>query len=420
MGNIHYCMWNTIHGRFMWTAYHEGNHFAYHFTPLLVALSPITLLSAYPVPLVTSYVLALALCPLPIWHLARNRFGLAPWTAVIAGAWFVCNHFTASVQMANHFEVFYILFMLCTMACARDGGAAFWVFAALTLSVKEDAALWLLAYAAFEWFQHRRTELAPRFLRLGAVCVVYGGAALATMLLLASRQHGGVADYASRVGGAGFGADTAMTLGILAAATGFVALAGGRWLALALVPAPILLAGFPFTRVLFYYYSYPFLPWLAAATLAGLANLERWSAARPGLARAGAAWLVVVALVQVPLPTRTDGYRRLPFEVRPADLYRFNLMRESLPANAPVAIQFGLWGIVPTRPGMTGLSGANLRPVAWIVMDTASPHGFPTPDDFLSLARGIYAETGAGRRAMKHQEHGIFVVGPVIKPKDTR
>src|SRR5688572_17761729 len=55
VGSLHYCLVNTLHGRFMWSPMVEANHFGYHFTPLLLLMSPVTWFSAYPVPLVSLY-----------------------------------------------------------------------------------------------------------------------------------------------------------------------------------------------------------------------------------------------------------------------------------------------------------------------------------------------------------------------------
>ncbi|MBA2670825.1 MAG: DUF2079 domain-containing protein [Gemmatimonadetes bacterium] len=88
VGNIHYALVNTLHGAFMYSPVHEANHFGYHFTPFLLPIAPLTLLSDYPVPLVTSYTLALALCPLALFRIARN-VGLPGWLPAAVGVLFL-------------------------------------------------------------------------------------------------------------------------------------------------------------------------------------------------------------------------------------------------------------------------------------------------------------------------------------------
>ena len=73
VGNIQYCLVNTWTGKFMYSELGGGNFFASHFSPFLLILLPIVWFSDFPIPLVTSYQLALALTPIPIMILARQR-----------------------------------------------------------------------------------------------------------------------------------------------------------------------------------------------------------------------------------------------------------------------------------------------------------------------------------------------------------
>ena len=419
VGNIHYTLVNTLHGRFMESPMHEANHFGFHFTPFLLLLAPFTLASRWPIPLVTSYVLALALCPLPLFHMARNA-GLSPWAGVAAGVLFLGNVFVGSIQLANHFEVFFVLFFLTTMALATEGRWPFWAAALLTLSVKEDAAAWLGAYAVLlAWRGRRRNEPALRRRAgvLGILCLAWLVLAAAVLWFVGSRQHESAASYVERAGALRCGWDNLLMLGGLFVSTGFLALLGGASTLLVLVPAPLLLPEFPFTRNLLYYYSYPFIPYLMLATVEGMARLWRWLF-RCGWPQHRAAWAVAlfaaaVGLVQVPLPTRTDSYRRFLFPVTARDWYRLSVAQELLPPDAPAVIQFGLWGITPTRSDARKLSARNITPEAWIFLDPTTPHGLQ-PGEYEELTGRLEDEVLSGTRPLIHERGQIYLIGPRI------
>lgn len=419
VGNIHYTLVNTLQGRFMESPMHEANHFGFHFTPFLLLLAPFTLTCPWPVPLVTSYVLAVALCPLPLFRMARNA-GLPPWAGVAAGVFFLGNVFVGSIQLANHFEVFFVLFFLTTMAWAPDGRWPFWTAALLALCVKEDAAVWMGAYALLLAWRARR-ENAPhvhrRAMRLGALCLTCLVLAAAVLWTVGSRQHESAASYVERAGALRFGWDNLSMLGGLFASTGFLALLGGASTLLVLVPAPLLLPEFPFTRGLLYYYSYPFVPALMLASVDGMARLWRWLRRRGWTERraAGAVALfaATVGLVQAPLPTRTDGYRRFLFPITARDWYRLGVARDLLPRDVPTVIQFGLWGITPTRSDARKLSAKNITPEAWIFLDSMTPHGLP-PGEYEELAARLEDEVLSGTRPLIHEKGWIYLIGPRI------
>lgn len=415
VGNIHYCLYHTLFDGFMVSPLvgHQ-NHFAYHVTPLLVLLAPLVLLSSYPVPLVTAYVAALASAVPAVYRVAR-RAGANPWTSAALGLLFIANHFVGSLQLANHFESFFVALTLWAMATMpRRTGV--W-FAVLAMLVKEDAALWIGAWALIEWWLTPPAQpLRRRWLGLAWLAAGIFLAAMATLAILQQCYgRGAFSAYAPRFARAGIGLDTALTSLALLASFCFLPLGAGRRLGLLLVPFPMLLASFPFMRNLLYYYSYPFLPFLVLTSAHGLARLEarlaRAAIARPQPLLAGV--IVIVAGLQWFLPTRTDGYLRVPFPVSERDRYRFDIARTVLPRQAPVAIQFGLWGIVPARLGAHLLSPSELRPTDWVFMDLASPHGLASPEEFIAVARAALADAAAGRRRALHAAYDIFVLSPV-------
>lgn len=408
VGNIHYCMWNTLHGRFMYSPLTSCSHFAYHFTPLLVVLSPISLLSSYPVPLVTCYTLGLAACVFPIHALCWQK-GLRAAVSVALAFCFIANHFVGSIELAAHFEVFFILLFLCCMA-ARPDSWWFWVWGALTLAVKEDAAVWLGAWCVFEWFRTRHRSYAV----LGVTAVVYLVAAGACMVVVARVGHvAGTGWYAQRTGGVRLGWDIGVNVAALLASFALLPLAAGRTALLLIPPAAVLFVNFDFMRQLQYYYSYPILPFLVYASVEGASRLV---GAVPQAKRqseiAVAAALVVAGLIQFVLPTRTDGLLRVPVRVTSRDRYRVQIARDLVPRQAPVAIQFGLWGVTPTVPGAQMLGPQPLPADMYVFLDLKAAYGMPR-DEFIALVRPVFADAEEGRRRLLYRQHDIFIISPV-------
>lgn len=413
VGNIQYCLVNTLHGRFMWSPLVETNHYRYHFTPLLTALAPVTLLSDYPVPLVTVYMLALALCPLPLYKLARTR-GLPGSVAVAIGFLFLANHFVGSVQLAYHFETLFVLGMLCVIAfSSRPGVLLFWNSAIATLLVKEDAAAWCACYGIYCW-SHKDAVLRDRGKKLfAASCAVL----ISALLVIAALAHGrenSAAFYLKRAGEIELSGTALSTFTMLVLSTGGVCLLGKRSMILAAVPAVMLLSSYSFTRELKYYYSYPFLPFLFLATVQGARRALEFLSSRVGLRRAQSIlgiWFVGCGCVQFFLPTRTDDYKRLPAEVTAHDELRLQVARDVLPAAAPATIQFGLWGITPKRVDAVQLSRENISPERYIFADLKSPYGVPR-SDYIEMMRDVMDEVTSGQRRLLFSRDDIFIVSP--------
>jgi uncharacterized membrane protein len=397
----------------MWSPLVETNHYRYHFTPLLTALAPVTLLCKYPIPLVTIYMLALALCPLPLFRLARMR-GVPGSLAFAIGVLFFANHFVGSVQLAYHFETLFILGMLCTIVFSTDArGSAFWLSAAATLLVKEDAAAWCACYGVYCW-SHRSELLRRRGRNLFIISCGALTVTLVTITLLALGNDNSAMFYLKRAGGVGLSWSAVFSFAMLVLSTGGLCLMGKRSMILAAVPAVMLLSSYSFTRELKYYYSYPFLPFLFLASVQGARRAYDWLSVQASANAAQAilaAWIVVVAAGQFLLPTRTDGYRRLPADVTAHDELRLQVAREKLSANAPTVIQFGLWGITPKRDDAVQLSKANLTPGRYVFADLKSPYGIPR-DEYVEIMRDVMDEVTAGDRKLLFSRDDIFVVSP--------
>lgn len=421
VGNV-YHMWHaTLRGNLLWSPYTETSLLAYHFTPLLVLLAPLSLLSDYPVPLVGSYVLALAACVVPVHALARRRFGLPPAPAFAAGILFLCNHFVASIHLANHFESYFILGLLTTMAFGRESHPkAFWLAAVATLTVKEDAALWLGLWAGFEAWSTPAGALRRRHLQLAGVCVVYAVAAVAVIAWFARVEGAGAQEYFGRIGDFGPSRAAAGALGALLLSFCLLPLFAGRWLLLMLLPSPLMLGDFEFSRSLLYYYSYPFIPGATLAMLAGMATvMRRLGGTNPtGAARGMALVVLVFAAVQLALPTRVDSMRRTPIPLVADQFRRIEALRTTPPPGAPVVVQYGLWSLLPVRHGMRNLNAKNLDHPGHVVFDTRLFFGLSGQETREIIAR-LNADIAAGRRTVDNPAGSLYVFSPKSADQET-
>lgn len=406
VGYIHYYLWKSVHGAFMDAQLGLGNYFGYHFSPLLVLLIPIVYLSQYPIPLVTSYVLALSLCPVPLYYLSRQH-SLPRVMGLAMGFLFLANHFVASLELSNHFESWFVLFMLATIALARRGGAWFWTCAVLALAVKEEIPAIMGVFAIYMLIERWQDPVARRrFIRVIILCIVWVAVEVVVLWAVGSRQNT-TFYYAGRYKGVVPRVESLFALGVMFLSVGFLSLFGGWKLLLALAPFPILLGNTGFMQNLLYYYSYPFLPFLFWSAIAGTAVIQNRIPRRLLLT----CYVLAVALAQFAMPTRTDGYRRLPFAVTARDRYRLELARNALPREAPTVIQHGLFGITPTRQGARRFEKASITPDAVVFLDLKSPLGMDRKE-YIQLARGLMDEVDAGKRKLLHQKYDILIFGP--------
>jgi hypothetical protein len=339
------------------------------------------------------------------------------------GLLFTGSHFVGSLQLAYHFETLMVFFILCIIAYARDPRPwPFWLAAAGALSVKEDAAVWCAAFAIFMLLKGRREKLRRPLILLLVSCVVFS-TALLVMYVLSSGGQENAAVYLKRAGHFELSPMALRSLILLAGSTGFVCFAAGWSLALLAVPSVLLLSSFPFTRELLYYYSYPFLPFLFLATIDGAARLYRLLQSVLPVRSAQlllAGYLAAIGIIQFPLPTRTDGYTRMPVEVRAHDEVRLDVANTVLPHAAPLALQFGLWGLTPTRLGAHQLQRGAVHPDDYVFADLKSPYGIPTAE-YIETMRDVMDEVTSGSRKLLFSRDDIFIVGPrnaggVVKP----
>ncbi|HUT26254.1 MAG TPA: DUF2079 domain-containing protein, partial [Sumerlaeia bacterium] len=173
VGHLDYMFYYTWHGRFFWSIVYEVSHFAKHFTPSLVLLVPVHALSrhvlclpileglavvsgAWAVAWMFDGVLRRGRGPMPLLQ-GRGAGGavgavgarLSP-LGLAAGWLYVCNPYTGSLVLANHFESFAVGLSLWALAALANGKRKlFWLLLVLALGVKEDLALGWIAFGAW-------------------------------------------------------------------------------------------------------------------------------------------------------------------------------------------------------------------------------------------------------------------------------
>ena len=119
------------------------------------------------------------------------------------------------------------------------------------------------------------------------------------------------------------------------------------------------------------------------------------------------------------MATRTDGYKRFPFEVTSRDEYRFRIAHEILPKDVPAVIQFGLWGITPTRTDARDFTQKNITPEVYVFLDLKAPRGGMPASEYIKIVQGLTDEAGTGKRTLLHNRHDILIFGPASNPPIT-
>jgi len=392
VGSFHSVIAGPWHGNWLRTPVAwdvEGaNYFGIHFQPVLLVLTPLCGLWDSPLVFLSALVLALAGAA---WLLGLWGARLLGHRAAALGlaAAFLANHFVGSIQLANHPEAlaipaFFGLFLAVERRRPPWAAAA----ALAVLAVKEDFALYVLLYGLSLLAEPDR-GLRKWAAWIAGGAVAWGIAAVVIMRLCGSEARAaGGATAASRFAAMGDSAPEvigwmathpATVLGRffsaplfwLYASTLGLALLDWRagWLA-AVAVAPVLICDDELLRTLPYYYSYPAVPFLFYSTARGMRTLlEARPKARERLGWALAAALVVAALVQAPLPTRTDGWRRVPFRVEERHRLVPDIVR-MIPADATVAVQYELFPQVPQRPTLVPFRLQHLAEVDWLFLDS--------------------------------------------------
>lgn len=307
-----YALWNTLQGQIGHVPFIGHSIFTQHFMPILVLLAPIYGLWESPIFLIVLQTLAMGTAGLVLYVIAR-RFGLARFPALaMVLVFLVCRRSHGATVAYFYPESLQPLLMLLLVLFWIDGRwRPAWVAAMMFLMTKEDAAIYLLAFALVRWFSSPAERRPALWLMI--VSVVWGAVAfgIAIPLVRHSEGLGGVGIAIDRLGPADANLmrsvvsrlasahGVAVVMGTLAA-VGFLPLLRLRWFLVAMPGLLIDLAVDPATGQSFAsaHYIFPILPWLFLAAIDGLQWLER---RRPRIALSWLAALVLVTLADTPV-----------------------------------------------------------------------------------------------------------------------
>ncbi|NQU43341.1 DUF2079 domain-containing protein, partial [bacterium] len=150
----------------------------------------------------------------------------------------------------------------------------------------------------------------------------------------------------------------------------FLSVLSPVWLLL-LLPAAYLMGWSQFEPMhrLYYYYSYPFIPFLYWGAAAGLARLEGWLGRFRWRQAVVGGVLLLAAGVMLALPTRMEGRYRVPVKFTERQVWIREMLREAVPPEASVVAQFDLLCQMPLRRDIYPLKAENLSRAEYWVLD---------------------------------------------------
>jgi uncharacterized membrane protein len=382
-----YALWNLVHHGTGHVPFMGYSIFSHHFMPILVVLAPAYALFQSPVFLLILQLAATAGAALALAALARG-FGAERFAAIALSVVFLCSRRTHSA-VAGYFypECFQALLTFALVLAWPRGGWKYWAIALLLLATKEDAAIYVAAFALVALVLPNRKPrqsaltfaLACAWFLVALVVAIpmsraADGLAIANPLLESrfgapsGQLDAGV--LAARV----FSATTAGTVVNLLLTVAALPLAGAVWLLPAIPGILINVAAEPgsLQAALSDHYSWPVLPWLFVAAAAGIARVSARSR------RIAFAWtfaLLVATLADNPALRRTTSTKMNP---------NASAVRAALPpvaADAIVLAQPNLIPHLPHRERMFATGGGDARPTESPDLILLTEVGNLWPDD---------------------------------------
>jgi uncharacterized membrane protein len=303
-----YALWSLVHGQPAQVPFMGHSIFSHHFMPVLGLLAPLYALWQAPPSLIVLQTMASAAAGVALWRLAR-LLGVRAWQALTLmlvfllcrrghGA-FVSYFYPESLQP--------LCIFILVLAWISQRWRLFWIATLLLLMTKEDAAIYVAAFGAVQWFvsraQRRRatvvTGVAVLWLGLAAGVAIPASRALEGLPTANPFIESRLGSPEGSVGPGGSGARArgraaASTVTGLLATAGFLPLASA-W---ALVAAPgvalsLLVRPGTGQAAIIGHYAWPILPWLFVAAADTVRRFDqRWP-------RATAGWMAVLLLVTV-------------------------------------------------------------------------------------------------------------------------
>ncbi|HBF33136.1 TPA: hypothetical protein DDW35_01105 [Candidatus Sumerlaeota bacterium] len=405
IGVIDYFFYNTWNGRFF---YHIDSHSCFwdtHFTPTLIALVPLhwVFRSFLTIPIIETLAVlsggwGVAWFTSGVLRRGRKNLATFPPLALALGIMYTANTLTGSVAFAYHYESLVLGLMIWTLAAlANQRWRLFWIFLVATLGCKPDIAVYLATFGIwwilFGWDSRKALNVKKR-ISLGfsitlVSCLWFLLAVSVTGYIRHQQGTPGIPfseRYAANIGDSPLEflykfVTHPRAIFILLEHMGSIVLPGVLLLPF-LVPSTLILLlpasfimGFSSQESmheLFYYYSYPFIPFAflgTALAVRRLLYLTRHSQYKHQLRPALTIFFLLVAAYQFTLPTQTDGRHRLPEKYTARQSWMREVIREVVPPNASVVAQFDMLCQVPHRKDIYLLSEENIHKAEYWVCD---------------------------------------------------
>lgn len=387
---------NNVAGNWFEHPRRAGNH--YFTNHVMLWMIPATLLYYVHDGLFT-YIslinLGLAFAVVPLGLLARRLTASEPIAWAVVLLWGL-NTLTVSMLFSLHcenlcFPVWFLLFW----ALEGNRTRVVWLAAVGLLLIKQDYAVWLTIFGVWMVVFRRKDW------RLGVSLAVFGVVSFLVfkgiMRALPStgdaevgyywvvERYGGVASTPAELVLYFFSHPVALVKSlarpvwvVLILAGGGICLLGWRAMLLTIPPAFLFFtAEFDVFNSLFYYYCYPFLPFIFLAVCEGSRLALDFAQERRTLAsRVVAGMLATSTFAQLFLPSRADGHMLRLFEVTDRDratraFVELNVPRED--RSARVMAQWGLVAFVPRGSQRVAMSPEKLADSDRVVLDTQGP-----------------------------------------------
>jgi len=386
------------------------SYFGVHASYLLFAFMPLYRVVASPVWLLLAQAGAIAAGTIMAFYVFRIivEDELA---AVFLAIGFLLNAYTAkAAQYVFHQEVFYPVAVFTLLwAFLRSRPAAFGLALLLLLTIKEDAFLVTLGFALAAWHFYRR----PLWGAVAAAAgVVFAWIALWRVLPAYSQSAQPSYSWYWHSFGAtplqamlGMLTNPGRFLGALghSGAAGvletllFLPVAGPAWL-VASMPALLPFAVSDLKQLAHFglYYSMPILPFLFAATAAGVRRL--------GLYRNGSPLRVRVLALAVMLVCSLDGGGYTFDRARP-ERREITTLLATVPSRLIVRVQGSLLPHVGYAESYEVLDATPIKPSEAVLLD---PTGDPFPFDRKALQEMVRQLGRTGRKVV-HSQHGLLL-----------
>ena len=316
-----YAIWSLEHGGRGTVPFLGYSIFSLHFMPILALIAPFHAVAGSPVFLLILQPLVVAAAALMFFAFER-RIGVERFMALALLLVFLFSRRTHSAAVAFFYpEVFQVVLTFAVVAGWRARSLAYWSAAVLLLMTKEDAGIYLAAFALVTLVTpYRNTRRAIATVAVAACWFVLAF----TVAIPASRAAEGLQPanplLESRFGSPEASVDTSLVATRLATSStvtrvvnllgsaGGLSLLGPSWLLPAVPGIVINLAADPASMqsAVIDHYVWPVLPWLFMAAAAGTTRLSgaaRWAV------RSAVVLLVLVTVVDSPALRGVVGRR---------------------------------------------------------------------------------------------------------------